>query len=159
MPAKRSIETTANSANGTPTATNELGDTVEYGEGREKQEARARRAKFTYTGRIVTFTVPKTATYRILAFGAQGGAGRCFAGPLTCPNFGAGGRGAEVGGDFSLNAGEILQIAVGGEGGAGSVGGGGGGSFVVGPGNVPLVIAGGGGGGVRELRAAWLSGA
>jgi hypothetical protein len=41
----------------------------------------------------------------------------------------AGGRGAEVGGDFSLNAGEVLQIAVGGEGGAGSIRGGGGGSI------------------------------
>jgi hypothetical protein len=44
---------------------------------------------------------------------------------------------------FNLNAGEMLQIAVGGDGGVGSIGGGSGGSF--GPGNVPLVIAGGGG--------------
>jgi hypothetical protein len=99
---------------------------------------------FTYTGSLVTFTVPTTDTYQILAFGAQGGSGSFLPGQL-----GLGGRGAEIGGDFSLTTGETLQIAVGGAGsGLGSRGGGGGGgSFVVGPGNVPLVIAGGGGGG------------
>src|SRR5262245_11576258 len=71
---------------------------------------------FTYTGSLVTFTVPTTDTYQILAFGAQGGAGGGF-----------GGRGAEIGGDVSLTAGEMLQIAVGG---AGMSNGGGGGSFV-----------------------------
>jgi hypothetical protein len=105
--------------------------------------ARAVPFDFTYTGSLVTFTVPTTDTYQILAFGAQGGNG-------TFNGFvGVGGRGAEIGGDFSLTAGEILQIAVGGAGGNGSGNdaGGGGGSFVVGPGNTPLVIAGGGGGG------------
>jgi hypothetical protein len=99
---------------------------------------------FTYTGSLVTFTVPTTDTYQILAFGAQGGSGSFLPGQV-----GLGGPGAEIGGDFSLTAGEMLQIAVGGAGsGRGSGGGGGGGgSFVVGPGNVPLVIAGGGGGG------------
>jgi hypothetical protein len=29
---------------------------------------------FTYTGSLVTFTVPTTGSYQILAFGAQGGA-------------------------------------------------------------------------------------
>ena len=93
---------------------------------------------FTYTGSLVTFVVPATDSYQILAFGAQGGAStdRFFPNP--------GGRGAEIGGDFSLTAGETLQIAVGG---AGMAGGGGGGSFVVGPSGAPLVIAGGGGGG------------
>ena len=85
---------------------------------------------FTFTGSLVNFTVPITDTYQILAFGAQGGS--------------TGGLGAEIGGDFSLTAGDTLQIAVGG---AGMSGGGGGGSFVVGPGNSPLVIAGAGGGG------------
>jgi hypothetical protein len=85
--------------------------------------------------------VPTTDTYQILAFGAQGGnaAGEGLAA--------AGGLGAENGGDFTLTAGETLQLAVGGAGGNGFAGGGGGGSFVVGPGNTPLVIAGGGGGG------------
>jgi len=96
---------------------------------------------FTYTGSVVNFTVPTTDTYQILAFGAQGGNGNVGTG------IGVGGLGAEIGGDFSLTAGELLQIAVGGAGLARSGGGGGGGSFVVGPGNTPLVIAGGGGGG------------
>src|SRR6266404_8302254 len=101
---------------------------------------------FTFSGNLVIFTIPTTDTYQILAFGAQGGNGTFFS------FVGVGGRGAEIGGDFSLTAGEILQIAVGGAGGNGSGnagGGGGGGSFVVGPGNTPLVIAGGGGGGGR----------
>jgi hypothetical protein len=105
--------------------------------------ARAVPFDFTYTGSLVTFTVPTTDTYQILAFGAQGGNGTFD--PLGF--VGVGGRGAEIGGDFSLTAGEILQIAVGGVGSDSGGGGGGGGSFVVGPGNTPLVIAGGGGGG------------
>ena len=99
----------------------------------------------TFTGTVVTFTVPTTDIYQILASGAQGGT-------VTFLNtVGSGGRGARVGGDFSLTAGESLQIAVGGMGSAvGSTSsGGGGGSFVVGPGNTPLLIAGGGGGAGR----------
>lgn len=95
---------------------------------------------FAYNGGFQTFTAPTTGTYDILAFGAMGGNARI--GP-------AGGLGAEVGGDFLLSAGEVLQIAVGGAGVSGpdfAVGGGGGGSFVVAPGGTPLVIAGGGGG-------------
>jgi len=97
----------------------------------------------TYTGSLVPFMVPTTDTYQILAFGAQGGSGLANA---------VGGRGAEIGGSFTLTEGEILQIAVGGGGTCNcfsnlSSGGGGGGSFVVGPDNTPLVIAGGGGGG------------
>ena len=102
--------------------------------------ARATPFDFTYTGSLVTFTVPTTDSYQILAFGAQGGS--AISGNLIGP----GGLGAEIGGDFSLTAGEVLQIAVGGVGLPGSSGGGGG-SFVVGSGNAPLVIAGGGGGG------------
>ena len=99
----------------------------------------ARAVPFTYTGSLVTFTVPTTDTYQILAFGAQGG-------NITRTGTG-GGLGAEIGGDFILAAGEVLQIAVGGAGMSDvGAGGGGGGSFVVGPGNTPLVIAGGGGG-------------
>jgi hypothetical protein len=30
---------------------------------------------FTYSGGLVTFTIPTTDTYQILAFGAQGGSG------------------------------------------------------------------------------------
>jgi hypothetical protein len=103
--------------------------------------ARATPFDFTYTGSLVTFMVPTTDTYQILAFGAQGGAGS-FASFV-----GTGGLGAEIGGTFGLTAGEVLQIAVGGAGMPGEAGGGGGGTFVIGPGNTPLVIAGGGGGG------------
>jgi len=107
--------------------------------------AHAQQFIFAYTGNLVTFTVPIKGTYQIIAFGAQGGESIAGQSP------GAGGRGAEIGGEFSLTAGESLQIAVGGAGMAGSVtftgGGGGGGSFVVSPGNTPLVIASGGGGG------------
>jgi PEP-CTERM motif len=91
---------------------------------------------FTFTGAIVDFTVPVTAGYQIIAFGAQGG---------SAPPF-SGGAGAEIGGDFILTAGEMLHIAVGDVGGTSVYGGGGGGgSFVIGPGNRPFVIAGGGG--------------
>jgi hypothetical protein len=107
------------------------------------------RVNFIYTGKIVTYTVPETGTYRITAFGAQGGSASFSSGSINV--VGPGGRGAEIGGDFSLTAGEMLEIAVGGAGGSGD-GGGGGGSFVVGPGNTPLVIAGGGGGGGFALE-------
>jgi hypothetical protein len=103
--------------------------------------ARATPIDFTYTGSLVDFTVPATGTYQIIAFGAQGGnVTSTFNGSI-----GAGGLGAEIGGNFTLTAGEDLQIAVGGAG--GDSGGGGGGSFVVNPDDAPLVIAGGGGGG------------
>jgi hypothetical protein len=116
---------------------------------------------FPYTGSLVPFTVPTTDTYQILAFGAQGGDVTLTSPPPRPPVFhvNPGGRGAKVGGDFSLTAGEVLQIAVGGSGlsvtsPVGSTsggGGGGGGSFAVGPNNTPLVIAGGGGGGGSTL--------
>ena len=94
---------------------------------------------FNYIGSLVNFTVPTTGDYQILAYGAQGGAGGF---PTIIAS---GGLGAEIGGDFNLTFGEVLQIAVGGVGGSGDGGGGGGGSFVVGPNDTPLVIAGGGG--------------
>ena len=108
--------------------------------------AHAQRVNFIYTGKLDTFTVPEIGIYQIVAFGAQGGSG-AFVG------IGRGGRGAEIGGNFSLAEGDTLQIAVGGAGtsaGEGG-GGGGGGSFVVGPDGAPLVIAGGGGGGGGSL--------
>jgi len=111
--------------------------------------ARATPIDFTYTGSVVDFTVPATGTYQIVAFGAQGGNAACPAFGCVSSGFvGLGGLGAEIGGDFILASGEVLQIAVGGAGiGSGATAGGGGGSFVVGPGNTPLVIAGGGGAG------------
>lgn len=99
------------------------------------------RADFVYTGKIQTYTVPTTGIYDITLAGAQGGA---------VVSGGTGGEGAVVSGDISLNAGEVLQIVVGGQGGSGaaaSAGGGGGGSFVYVTGaSEPLIVAGGGGG-------------
>lgn len=101
--------------------------------------AHAQRLEFAYTGSLITFTVPINGTYQIIAFGAQGG------NAAGAP----GGRGAEIGGDFTLTQGETLQIAVGAAGGSqkGGYSGGGGGTFVVGSDNTPLIIAGAGGGG------------
>jgi hypothetical protein len=98
--------------------------------------ASARADTISYTGTIVDYTVPTTGTYDITAYGAQGGDSTGV----------AGGLGAEIGGIFSLTAGETLEIAVGQAGGSATTGaGGGGGSFVI-ANNAPLVIAGGGGG-------------
>jgi len=107
---------------------------------------------FSYDGAIVqSFTAETTGTYDITAYGGQGGQGGVSFNPVG----GTGGLGAEIGGDFSLTAGEILQIVVGGAGyGNGNgAGGGGGGSFVIetfdgtSAVDTPLLIAGGGGGG------------
>ena len=96
------------------------------------------------------WAVPGTNTYRIVAFGAQGGTG------ATSPNFrgggGAGGLGARMQGDFSLNMGDTLVIAVGqrgtdGIGNGNCGGGGGGGTFVWKKSNGALLMASGGGGG------------
>jgi hypothetical protein len=62
---------------------------------------------FSYSGKLQTFTVPTTGTYDIVAEGAQGG----FTDSVSIP-----GKGAEVGGDFQLTAGEMLSIVAGGQG-------------------------------------------
>ncbi len=65
---------------------------------------------FSNTGSIVTYTVPATGIYDIVAYGAQGG-------PDTASSTGPvpGGQGAEIGGDVMLTAGQKLTVAVGGE--------------------------------------------
>src|SRR5689334_16512634 len=91
---------------------------------------------FGFTGGFQTFTTPATGLYDILAFGAQGGTGNPGGGVDISANH----LGAEIGGQFTLTAGEMLTIAIGGKGGdatSSTGGGGGGGSFVVGPGNTP----------------------
>ncbi len=104
---------------------------------------------FGFSGQIVNYTVQTTGVYHVEAGGAQGG-GVYYIGA-------SGGQGAKMGGNLTLHAGDLLKIAVGGQGQlggtrfvAGDSPGGGGGSFVVfsGAGNTfnPLVIAGGGGG-------------
>jgi len=81
---------------------------------------------------IQLWTVPKSGTYRIETYGAQGGR--------------SGGKGAIMKGDFFLKQGLTMSILIGQEGlYSGYGGGGGGGSFVV-KDKEPLIISGGGGG-------------
>src|SRR3974390_2556082 len=103
--------------------------------------AYAQQQRFTveYTGALTTFTAPANGSYEIVAFGAQGGSSK------NCGALG-GGRGAQIGGTFTLDAGEVLQIAVGGAGTDGGWTGGGGGTFVVSQDGRPIVVAGGGSG-------------
>ncbi len=73
---------------------------------------------FTYQGEVVqTDTITTTGTYDIVADGAQDDSG----GDTT------GGLGAEVGGDFVLNAGAIIEVVGGGSRASGVGGSGGGG--------------------------------
>jgi hypothetical protein len=101
---------------------------------------------FNVVGGIQYWAVPKDGTYRIEAFGAQGGQNNSYTTTT--------GYGARIRGDFTLTKGEIIRILVGQQGSTLSStcasASGGGGSFVV---RTPyntnqsiLVIAGGGGG-------------
>lgn len=106
---------------------------------------------FNVTDGIQYWTVPRTGSYTIEAFGGQGG------------NAGGqqGGRGARVQGSFSLTEGEIIRILVGQQGQSGPhtqdgqpMGAGGGGTYVIrSPYNTTgsiLLIAGGGGGAAQN---------
>ena len=96
---------------------------------------------FNYSGGIVTYTIPTTGTYLITAFGASGGNSNSY----------LGGLGAELTGDFTLNAGDQLQILVGNVGHSTYDGGfGGGGSFVYDSTISELLEAAGGGGGASQ---------
>jgi hypothetical protein len=92
---------------------------------------------------IQEWTVPATGTYRIEAYGAQGGNGGSF----------NGGKGALMKGNFTLSDTETLKILVGQLGEfytpTGS-GGGGGGSFVQKKNAGQLIISAGGGGGFHS---------
>ncbi len=95
--------------------------------------------KVTVTAGIQSWTVPSTGTYRIEAWGAEGG---------TQTPYGPGGKGAHVRGDIALTQGDVLKVLVGqmGKTGTNYDVGGGGGTFVVKTmGNLPLMVAGGGG--------------
>jgi hypothetical protein len=108
-------------------------------------------AFFNVSNGIQFWTVPRTATYSIEAWGAQGGTSGSA----------QGGRGARIKGDFSLTEGEIIRILVGQQGATGAhtqdgqpVSAGGGGTYVM---RTPyntigsiLVIAGGGGGAAQN---------
>lgn len=63
---------------------------------------------FSYTGGMQTYTVPASGTYKLEVWGAQGG----NASSMT------GGKGGYASGTVTLNAGDILKIAVGGQGSA-----------------------------------------
>lgn len=97
---------------------------------------------FMPTGQIQMFGPDACArTITIDAFGAQGGTSMMASQ--------AGGLGAHVKGDFSITAGEVLMVLVGGRGGSSlRVAGGGGGTFVWNFNSpaLPYVVAGGGGG-------------
>jgi hypothetical protein len=100
-------------------------------------------AYFNATSGIQLWTVPKTGSYTIDAYGAAGGNGS----PGT-----GGGAGARILGTFSLTQGDKIRILVGQMGtSSGLVGGGGGGTFVMketGTATTDIyAIAGGGGGG------------
>jgi hypothetical protein len=97
---------------------------------------------FAYSGSATTFIVPRSGAYAIAAAGAQGGGSTNAAGSST------GGSGARVGGTVDLAANDVLTVAVGGQGGSGTVsGGGGGGTFVYDVTTSTLLFAAGGGGG------------
>ncbi|NNE29631.1 MAG: HYR domain-containing protein, partial [Saprospiraceae bacterium] len=89
---------------------------------------------------IQEWIVPITGTYSINAIGASGGDGT-----EDALNFG--GLGADLYGEFSLSAGQVIKVIVGQEGETASGGGGGGGSFIwIDGAALPLIVAGGGGG-------------
>jgi len=97
---------------------------------------------------IQSWTVPASATYRIVAKGAAGGHRTSG---TTAP-----GRGTIMTGDFTLTQGTVLLILVGQMGSDGSTGGGGGGGTFVVTGTQsnpsPLIIAGGGGGSLDNIN-------
>lgn len=95
---------------------------------------------FNTSSGIQLWTVPRTGTYRIEVWGAQGGGGAY-----------SGGFGARMRGDFTLTVGQIIKILVGQTGGP-TYGGGGGMTAVATIANVPLIVAGGG-----NTQSAWSS--
>ena len=100
------------------------------------------------------YLINTSGSYEIVAYGAAGGNG---AGGFNTPTPG-GGLGAQIGGDFNLTAGNVLDLYIGQQGSNASGiiwgGGGGGGTFVVlDSTGTPLIVAGGGGGGGAQGEA------
>jgi hypothetical protein len=96
-------------------------------------------ATFNFTGAMQTFTVPLGVTSVVItAQGAEGGTGGT--------NNGGSGLGGLVTGRLAVTAGSILNIFVGGQGGAGTFGGSGAGGFNGGGAGGGGSLAGGGGG-------------
>src|SRR3984957_1437407 len=119
---------------------------------------------FSYNGGFQSYVVSTTRGYDVTAYGAQGGgsaADYSLNGPGT-----AGGLGAVIDGAVSLTAGDILRIAVGGQGGFGQAnpgsifggyaggGGGGGGTFLFDLTTDTLLAVAGGGGGADGITDA-----
>jgi hypothetical protein len=97
---------------------------------------------FTFTGAMQTFTVPVSVTSVVItAQGAESGTGGA--------NNAGSGLGGLVTGRLAVTAGSILNIFIGGQGGAGTFGVGGAGGFNGGGAGGPL---GGGGGGASDVR-------
>lgn len=114
---------------------------------------------FNYAGTIQAWRVPSDGKYKIEAYGAQGGSVGSLGGAYH-----EGGKGAYVGGEFDLKAGEVLYILIGGAGQSKAWndwgGGGGGGTFIAKNTTIttykllagfnqyvtPLIVAAGGGG-------------
>ncbi|SFE88518.1 putative Ig domain-containing protein [Spirosoma endophyticum] len=98
---------------------------------------------FSYTGQIVSWTVPTGVTsLTIEARGAEGGFGdRQFGGDFIIY---PAGKGALIRGTVAVSGGQTLKILVGQK--SPNRNGGGGGSFITTNTNAPLIIAGGGGG-------------
>lgn len=91
---------------------------------------------FPYTGNKTTYNAPITGEYILESWGAQGGGSKC-----------QGAKGAYSRSSVNLQAGQAINILVGGQGlYATNAGGGGGGTFIADNNNNPLCIAGGGGG-------------
>src|SRR3954463_15131456 len=106
--------------------------------------------KFTYTGAEQNFTVPAGVTsMHVVAIGGKGGANHY---QTVC-----GGFGAMVSADIAVTPGQVLIVAVGGNGGDAENGPGGAGGFNGGgaggnPGGQGSFGAGGGGGGMSDVH-------
>jgi len=103
----------------------------------------------SYTGEVQTFRVPRTGTYRLRAWGAQGGAGSSNAADV-------GAKGGYAEAKFDLSIGDVLYIYVGGKGGDATIAGitgGSGGWNGGGQGGAPNgnYYGGGGGGGATHI--------
>ena len=111
--------------------------------------AMAQTVTFNYTGSAQTYDVAGSGAYQIAVFGAQGGNGA---------NSRQGGAGAEITGVYALQANDVLNLIVGGQGVSSSYsgGGGGGGSFVFDNTTNTLVAVAGGGGGAGSNRGGGL---
>jgi hypothetical protein len=105
---------------------------------------------FTYTGAAQGFTVPAgVGSVTVAAFGAQGGRA----------NLSDGGLGGEARATLSVNAGDVLEVLVGGQGGIYTRGDGGFNGGGVGGAAGTGGVGGGGGGGASDVRAGSCAGA